>query len=430
MRNRINLHTIRDDTLLDTLKFVSKTQDYHQYGALIPEEMINQDIKDSKSYKTYLAFATGQVTPKKERKFKKIDSPSKKLSPVLEEEPANKPKLAKKPTKKSTTVPTASVVISDTPGVSVSKKKAPANVDRGKGMDLLSDVALLEAAQLKKVLKKSKQDTHMLHASGSSDGVSSQPKVSDESQENTTGTNEGIVHVNYFINNDLEYLRGGSSSGKYTTYTTKNKAAKYDNNQGIEDMVPSLWSPVKNIYVRYVVWEITHWGPKRQRFNGLASNRVSKHGVYSSKRIIAVTHVKVMMCYDYSDLEEIEVRTEDQKLYKFKEGDFPRLNLRDIEDIPVVILKWVKDLQLGVESYQKKLNITKPQTFKSVISNRIPYTAYSNPQGIIYVEKYKRNRLMRSDELYKFSDGTLTSVRSVLHDIASNLRIDYFPKRR
>nr|GEX36651.1 hypothetical protein [Tanacetum cinerariifolium] len=37
---------------------------------------------------------------------------------------------------------------------------------------------------------------------------------------------------------------------------------------------------------------------------------------------------------------------------------------------------------------------------------------------------------MRSDELYKFSDGTLTSVRYVLHDIASNLRMDYLPKRR
>nr|GEZ93748.1 hypothetical protein [Tanacetum cinerariifolium] len=38
---------------------------------------------------------------------------------------------------------------------------------------------------------------------------------------------------------DLEYLRGGCSSKKYTTFTTKTKAAKYDI-QGIEDMVPSL----------------------------------------------------------------------------------------------------------------------------------------------------------------------------------------------
>ncbi|GKC71685.1 hypothetical protein Tco_1117568 [Tanacetum coccineum] len=89
-----------------------------------------------------------------------------------------------------------------------------------------------------------------------------------------------------------------------------------------------------------------------------------------------------------------------------------------------------QDLQLGVKSYQKKFNITKPDTFRFDISNRIPHTAYNNPQGIFYVDKYKRNRLIRSNELYKFSDGTLTSVRSVLHDIASNLRMDYLPKRR
>ncbi|GJX36462.1 hypothetical protein Tco_0248019 [Tanacetum coccineum] len=59
----------------------------------------------------------------------------------------------------------------------------------------------------------------------------------------------------------------------------------------------------------------------------------------------------------------------------------------------------------------------------------IPYTTYNNPQGIIYEDKYKRNRLMRTDGLYKFSDGTLTSVRNVLRDIASNLRMDYLPKR-
>ncbi|GJT43931.1 hypothetical protein Tco_0952646 [Tanacetum coccineum] len=96
----------------------------------------------------------------------------------------------------------------------------------------------------------------------------------------------------------------------------------------------------------------------------------------------------------------------------------------------IIILKRVKDLQLGVESYQNKLNITKPETYRSDISKRTPNTAYNNPQGIIYVDKYKRNKLMRWDELYKFSNGTLTSVRSVLHDIASNLRIDYLPKRR
>nr|GEW95564.1 hypothetical protein [Tanacetum cinerariifolium] len=38
--------------------------------------------------------------------------------------------------------------------------------------------------------------------------------------------------------------------------------------------------------------------------------------------------------------------------------------------------------------------------------------------------------LMRSNELYKFSDGILTFIRTILHDIASNLRMDFLPKRR
>ncbi|GJX05076.1 zf-CCHC domain-containing protein [Tanacetum coccineum] len=89
----------------------------------------------------------------------------------------------------------------------------------------------------------------------------------------------------------------------------------------------------------------------------------------------------------------------------------------------------VKDLQLGVESYQKKRNITKPETFRSDITKMTPYTAYNDPQGIIYQDKLKRNRLMRLDELYKFRDGTLSSVQRVLHDIASSLEMDYLPIR-
>ncbi|GJT21213.1 hypothetical protein Tco_0891150 [Tanacetum coccineum] len=149
------------------------------------------DIKDSKAYKTYLDFSTGKASPMKARKFKKVASPSKKLSPVLEEEPVEKPKRAKKHAKKSTTVPTAGVVIRDTASVIVSKKKTPTKVDNGKGMDLLSKAALLEAAQLKKTLKKSKLETHRIHASSSGDGVGSQIKFLDEQQDKTTSTYEG-----------------------------------------------------------------------------------------------------------------------------------------------------------------------------------------------------------------------------------------------
>ncbi|GJT50357.1 hypothetical protein Tco_0976514 [Tanacetum coccineum] len=62
-----------------------------------------------------------------------------------------------------------------------------------------------------------------------------------------------VILVNYFINNDLKYLKGGSSSRKYTTSITKSKAAMYDNILGIKDMVPTLWSPTKMAYDKHAV---------------------------------------------------------------------------------------------------------------------------------------------------------------------------------
>ncbi|GJS73408.1 hypothetical protein Tco_0706249 [Tanacetum coccineum] len=77
----------------------------------------------------------------------------------------------------------------------------------------------------------------------------------------------------------------------------------------------------------------------------------------------------------------------------------------------IIIQKRVEDLQLGVESYQKKLNLSKPDSYRSNLRNKTAYTSYSDPHGIVYVDLNKRKRLMRVDELYKFSDGTLNDVR-------------------
>nr|GEX09954.1 hypothetical protein [Tanacetum cinerariifolium] len=96
----------------------------------------------------------------------------------------------------------------------------------------------------------------------------------------------------------------------------------------------------------------------------------------------------------------------------------------------LVIQKRVEDLQLVVESYKKQINITKPDTTKPDLKKRHPYTPYKDPQGFIYVDDYKRNMLIRSDELCKFSDGTLTRLLSLLKDITSNIDTEYFLKRR
>ncbi|GJZ84592.1 hypothetical protein Tco_0649931 [Tanacetum coccineum] len=98
------------------------------------------------------------------------------------------------------------------------------------------------------------------------------------------------VPVDFFFNNDLEYLRGGSTDRKYTTSTTKTKAVK-----------------------------------------------VSRHDVYSTIRILSVTSVTVDEWYGYGYLKEIIVRRAYKKLYKFIKGDFPRLHLNDIEDMLLLV---------------------------------------------------------------------------------------------
>nr|GEX47745.1 hypothetical protein [Tanacetum cinerariifolium] len=153
--------------------------------------MINDDIKLSAVYKTYLDYATGKVPLKKERKFKNHASPKLKTVPVSPKEPTQKDKRVKRPSKKATTTPTICVFIRDTPGKSVSKKKAPAKSDRGKGVELLSDAALLEDAQLKKTLRKRKQETHRLQASDSSEGDDFESEVPDEQTGKTKDTSEG-----------------------------------------------------------------------------------------------------------------------------------------------------------------------------------------------------------------------------------------------
>nr|GEZ12514.1 hypothetical protein [Tanacetum cinerariifolium] len=168
-----------------------------------------------------------------------------------------------------------------------------------------------------------------------------------------------IIPKDYFSNKDLEYLKGGDSSRRYSTSVMKTKAATYEL-KWIEDLFPEFWSPVVVNYDQHAYFGTSHWVP-----NAKAS----------------------------TDMQ-------------------------------------VKDLQLGVKSYQKKLNLTKPDTYRSNLRNKIAYNSRSNPHGIIYVDLFKRKRLMRTDELHKFSDGTLNNVQTALYDIVAGIRMKYLPMRK
>nr|GEU59943.1 hypothetical protein [Tanacetum cinerariifolium] len=62
------------------------------------------------------------------------------------------------------------------------------------------------------------------------------------------------------------------------------------------------------------------------------------------------------------------------------------------------------------------------------LKHKDAYSAYSNPRGFIYQNKDKQNRLMRIDKLHKFSDGTLTNVRTTLDDHLKGILMKYLRK--
>ncbi|GJX55754.1 hypothetical protein Tco_0285651 [Tanacetum coccineum] len=225
-----------------------------------------------------------------------------------------------------------------------------------------------------------------------------------------------VIPFDHFFNNDLAYLSGGVSSRTYATSVTKTKAIDYGHIKWIKDLVLN-----------------------------------TIHG------ILAVTNLKIVEWYNYKYLDWITVRRNDDKVYTLKERDYNRLRLQDIEDMlllivqgkltnlsveerlalgvslrmftrSIVLQRHVEDLQLGVKNYQKKLNLTRPDTYRSDLTCKSAYTTYSNPRGFIYQNKDKKNRLMRIDELYKFSDGTLNDVRSALDDILKRIRMKYMPQ--
>ncbi|GJW45272.1 hypothetical protein Tco_0074071 [Tanacetum coccineum] len=161
------------------------------------------------------------------------------------------------------------------------------------------------------------------------------------------------ILVDFFFNNDLEYLKTGNKERKYVASLTKTKAARYE--------------------------------------------------------------------------------LKDQKEYTFKEADFSRLHLNDIEDMFLLYVQHkIHNLTGGEIVDLKKLNIIRPQTTCDGISSKEPYTIVYDPRGVVYLNKSNRKILMRADELYNFCDGTLKSVRDTLHHMLHNFVLRYnhgMPKR-
>ncbi|GKA00175.1 hypothetical protein Tco_0672725 [Tanacetum coccineum] len=178
------------------------------------------------------------------------------------------------------------------------------------------------------------------------------------------------VAAEYFFNNDMEFLKSSDLKMKYTT-TRGTKAAQY-RRVGIEDMVPTLWSATKVGYEKDVLKGIKHWGDK-----------------------------------------QIVVRRADRQLYKFKEGDFVDLHLNGIKDMLLLAVQH-KLFQIDCSDIVDFIMALRMFTRSLIIKRRVE-DLQLDVERVIYEDLNKQKRVMRADKLYKFSDGTLKTVRDELH---------------
>ncbi|GJX20649.1 hypothetical protein Tco_0223326 [Tanacetum coccineum] len=153
-------------------------------------------------------------------------------------------------------------------------------------------------------------------------------------------------------------------------------------------------------------------------------------------RITEVIRITTDQLYGLDFIEQIIVMRENDKPNSFSEADFKYLNINDIEDLYYlcwnkkvnyhgtklmnsmitfirsrVIWERVHEFQLGIESYQIKVNLNAPTLTFLGIEAHEPYSIVDKPTtGLIYLNSKDEKRVMFLVEIVKFCDATLERV--------------------
>ncbi|GJR66040.1 hypothetical protein Tco_0012105 [Tanacetum coccineum] len=155
-----------------------------------------------------------------------------------------------------------------------------------------------------------------------------------------------------------------------------------------------------------------------------------REAVRSQMRILSVISVKVFEKYGYNYLREIILRRADYQEYKISKKDFKNLHPNDFEDLFLL-------------NIQEKLNHL-PKTDKTSLHTAVnmwirnldaadyyfkeDYTIVPKPRAVVYRDRNDQRKLMRLNELHKFSDGTLTRVMEKLDHMVKDFHLFEYNK--
>ncbi|GJS57023.1 hypothetical protein Tco_0651807 [Tanacetum coccineum] len=161
------------------IKVVSRHEDTKLYGAILPDELTNEAIKDSKPQRILC------------RCFKKLEPPKTNASIKKKKIGSNKTKTP--PTAKGKRLKTSTKVAKP------AKKKQLAKMFKAKGLTVLSEVALTKAEQMDLATKRILIQTHKSHASGS---VSDEEDDDEVAMSNDDGNDDDVDNQDDDDNDD------------------------------------------------------------------------------------------------------------------------------------------------------------------------------------------------------------------------------------
>nr|GEW33052.1 hypothetical protein [Tanacetum cinerariifolium] len=262
------------------------------------------------------------------------------------------------------------------------------------------------------------------------------------------------IQTDFFFNIDLEYLRYGSKGRRPALSISKMKATYYID-VGLEQMVPDqFWIEEKCKYDIAAMYGISHWWFQRQRFYiDRHMSEGDRSAVRTHMRILSVVRIKVFSMYGYDYMKKIVLRYADLNEHVIAERDFKYLYPSDFDDLyllnlqghlnhlppkdkkilttainqwtrHLVIRQRVEDFQLGIESYQTQLNLTKPQWDATGFEYKHDYTVINSLRAVTFRDKYRVQMMMRFNEIHKFSDGTLQQINKELDYRVKEFRIN------
>ncbi|GJY71841.1 hypothetical protein Tco_0475544 [Tanacetum coccineum] len=237
------------------------------------------------------------------------------------------------------------------------------------------------------------------------------------------------IQPQFFFNKDLDYLLTGDKERKISLSISKIKAARYLD-FGLEELVPSLWVESERDYDMSAASGITHWWFRRKEFYiNKHSEPSDSEAVRSQMRILSLISVKDFKNLHPNDFEDLFLLNIQEKLNHLPKTDKTCLHTTvNMWIRNMVIRNRVGDLQLGIESYQTKINLERPNWDAADYYFKEDYTIVPKPRAVVYRDKNDQRKLLRLNELHKFSDGTLTRVMEKLDHIVKDFHLFEYNK--